>query len=613
MNVQIQRVGHHETDLRFLELRERYYRNMSGHECSNEGIVPVCAKVSDLAEWKNNTAVRPGIECQLSKNCWIVTGRVNIDAYEKLSNAPYVLNLMVASPIYQPNLETALREIKLSPCETISQQKLDQAAKGVFVGIVDLGCNFTHPSLRKRSGKTRIHTLWIQQAAETQNNSSNISGREYTRKEINRALATSDPFAALGYKFPTCVDAKSGKMVKNSHGTHVTDIAAGNKGVASKAKIIFVDIDADDRNKISESTCVLDAVTYIFNKANDRPCVVNISLGQNLGPHDGTSLYELLLDKLLTERPNRAIVVAAGNTHEVGAHVYGKVDEGLHTTVTWRILRISPSDNEMQIWYSQNDEFEVEIVDPQNRLVGTLALGDILNAEDLVKGWRIRCKHEKCEINGDHLFEILHPSGSTDLGDWKFRLHGKRVNDGNFHGWIEKKAPPTTEFLDADPNYTLGSLATGRETIVVGSYHTRENTPISYFSSAGPTRDEREKPDVSAPGQDILAASAEGNQIARMSGTSMAAPIVTGLVARLLGQALLNGKVLSSSEIRDAVITTCRKNPPHSENWNNRYGHGRISAEMIAPPWAIANLPTVSLRTRIYQLFQNLLRTLDFN
>jgi len=137
-----------------------------------------------------------------------------------------------------------------------------------------------------------------------------------------------------------------------------------------------------------------------------------------------------------------------------------------------------------------------------------------------------------------------------------------------------KFAPPH------DNTHTVGSLSCGRLPLVVGSYDAHKTAlPLSYFSSAGPTRDGREKPDVSAPGHDVLAAkSRTGTGVVRKSGTSMAAPAVAGLVALVLAEARARSLNLTIAETRDIVTSAARRNPPHGMDWHDRYGVGRVSA-----------------------------------
>ena len=103
--------------------------------------------------------------------------------------------------------------------------------------------------------------------------------------------------------------------------------------------------------------------------------------------------------------------------------------------------------------------------------------------------------------------------------------------------------------------------------------------PISFFSSAGPTRDGRQKPEISAPGHGVFAAhSRTFTGVVPKNGTSMAAPAVAGIVALVLGEARERGLDLSAAEVRDIVAASARRSPPGGTAWHDRFGHGRIDA-----------------------------------
>jgi len=98
--------------------------------------------------------------------------------------------------------------------------------------------------------------------------------------------------------------------------------------------------------------------------------------------------------------------------------------------------------------------------------------------------------------------------------------------------------------VDANMDLSIGDPANLDEAIAVGSVH-KENPytyGVSYFSSRGPTADGRQKPDVVAPGERIISCRHDhvprGTKVdelyVEMSGTSMAAPHVSGLLAAFL-------------------------------------------------------------------------------
>jgi serine protease AprX len=81
--------------------------------------------------------------------------------------------------------------------------------------------------------------------------------------------------------------------------------------------------------------------------------------------------------------------------------------------------------------------------------------------------------------------------------------------------------------------------ANAKDAIAVGSVHKSEphTYGVSYFSSKGPTGDGRHKPDIVAPGEKVISCSIntdQGYEYEERSGTSMAAPHVSGAIAAFL-------------------------------------------------------------------------------
>ncbi|MCJ8278425.1 MAG: S8 family serine peptidase, partial [Rivularia sp. ALOHA_DT_140] len=162
------------------------------------------------------------------------------------------------------------------------------------------------------------------------------------------------------------------------------------------------------------------------------------------------------------------------------------------------------------------------------------------------------------------------------------------VSRAIFHAWIEREDGSQTSFLPPHDNtHTVNSIGCGHNIIMVGSYNpTKPNQPLSYFSSSGPTRDGRQKPDFIAPGQNIwAAASLTTTKSYRKSGTSMSAPFVTGIVALILSEANARNISLDVNQIRDILIKSAENNIPEDPLLKARYGYGAIDINA-----AISNL-----------------------
>ena len=77
----------------------------------------------------------------------------------------------------------------------------------------------------------------------------------------------------------------------------------------------------------------------------------------------------------------------------------------------------------------------------------------------------------------------------------------------------------------------------------------------AYFSSFGPTPDGRVKPDVSGPGVMVAAVASNGQGMTGANGTSLSAPLVTGLIACLM-QAVPEA---TNQQLLDAVRATANQ------------------------------------------------------
>jgi subtilisin family serine protease len=574
--------------------------------------IAVIAKVTDVAAWESLSEVRVGSTISLgtdgdSSKPSIVTARVAVTRLDFVRQQPFVVSLKAPRPVV-PALDATTQETGARP-NLLPAGNATDGGEGVVVGIVDFGCDFAHRNLMK-SGKTRVETIWDQGGQHTPG-SGVPYGRLIERAAINAALSASDPYASLGYG----PDPDRPGVPPGSHGTHVADIAAGNgkgsgvAGVAPKAAVIFVELAADDvpwmgsqvvGKSFGDSVQLLEAVRFIFDRAGSRPCVVNLSLGTNGGPHDGTTLVEEGFDRMVREADNRAIVIAASNSFSDGIHAAGRVPAGGQFDLRWRVPVADVTGNEIEIWYPGPDRFTCDLVAPNGDVVVTVAPGD--NQAMALGNQVVVFASSRLDDpnNHDNMIGIF-LERDLPAGDWTIRLRGDTVQDGRFHAWIERDDRRPSTFLEPlDNSHTLGSISTGHETIVVGSYDAHKTQlPLSFFSSAGPTRDGRHKPEVSAPGHAVLAAhSRTRTGVVSKSGTSMAAPSVTGIVALVLAQARAQGVRLTSRDIRQAVIQTARRNPPPGVGWDSRYGFGRISASAAVATVMQGGAAPTTARTR---------------
>ena len=438
--------------------------------------------------------------------------------------------------------------------------------RGSLIGVVDWGCDFAHPNLLSSTGRTRLLALWDQRASRRRPPSPYGYGVVHDAAAIDRALGARDPFDALGYD-PVDVDVDG----SGTHGTHVLDIAAGAPrvgpgGVAPGADLVFVHLanPPSGPRGIGSSVSLVEAVHFIARTAAGRPWVVNLSLGSHCGPHDGTTLVEQALDAVVTERPGQSVVQSCGNYALRPIHATGRLRAGERAAIDWRVDPTDQTENEVEVWYPGSDALVIELVAPDGTRVVHAppdSHGPIVYRRRTVGRFAHRTRDPN---NGDHHASLrLDPVGG---GDWRVVLKALTVVSGEYHVWVERDElrPGSQSRLSraqAVPTGTTGTICNGRHTIAVGA-HDPATGALAPFSSKGPTRDGREKPDVTAPGIGILAARSEPDghgegdaYLTAKSGTSMASPHVAGTVALLYEAA---GRPLAADEVRRILVETAK-------------------------------------------------------
>jgi subtilisin family serine protease len=547
----------------------------------------VIARISDVRAWADHPSVRSiSVSPILPDRTVIATGRVPVNRIQGLRRESFVLSLKAAHRVRR-QLSATVPELAANQ---LPETSASNGGKGVVIGIIDNGCDFAHPNFRTAAGATRLVGIWDQSQPLRPVDAGRVKyGRFFTTDEINAALRHGDPYSALGYS-----------PAQGAHGTHVMDIAAGNglgtgqAGIAPQADLLFVEISAGDAAiaaalppGLGDSVHLVEAVSLIFETAGTLPCVVNVSLGSNSGPHDGSSLVERMFDSITAAGPNRCIAVAAGNAFADGIHFGGHLGPGSVVDLDWVLDDPLADDAELEIWYAGDDRFTVDILSPDGRLIVSVPAGGSRNLT--VAG------HSKVMVsnrladpnNGDNQIAVFLGGGAPG-GIWKVRLHAVAAGNGDFHAWIERDDSDQSAF-DSDPadnTHTISSLAGGCGTIVVGAYSAHDVAkPLHFGSAAGPTRDGRPKPDVSAPGVNVAAANARQPGTLVLSGTSMAAPATTGAIALLVAEAHAKGVPLSAADIRKQLFSSA----PPAPAADPRYGVGRVSAGSLIQQFLTAH------------------------
>ena len=163
-------------------------------------------------------------------------------------------------------------------------------------------------------------------------------------------------------------------------------------------------------------------------------------------------------------------------------------------------------------------------------------------------------------------------------GIWRILIRNSLDIRETFHLWLPVRGfiSDETYFLRPDPDTTITDPGNAQYPITVTAYdHTRNS--IYIHASRGYSRSGQIKPDLAAPGVNILGASASGIRLTRMSGTSVAAAHLAGAAAILLHWGLLDGSYpyLNTPVLKSIFVRGAQRNPALTYP-NREYGYGTL-------------------------------------
>ena len=470
--------------------------------------------------------------------------------------------------------------------------------EGILVAVIDSGVDYFHPDFRHEDGSTRIAALWDQTAGlmDAKQRSGGdrpgppegfVRGIEYSSEEINEALnaeGREEAYAIVPERDVT------------GHGTQVLGIAAGNgrasggrfRGVAPDSTIIVVKMENARRDGFPRTTELMQALEYVMRKAEElgMPVAVNLSFGNVYGPHRGTSLLETYID-MLAERGRSVIVAGTGNEGNTGGHVSGRLSAGEEKEIEFLINDFEPSMN-LQIWKNYADVYRITVIHPNGSIAGPFGqeIGTSryrLGSTELLVYYG---EPGPYQIQQEIFIEFIPMETYLDSGIWRVVLTPQHIVTGEYHLWMPdvKARNVGTRFLQPTSGATLTIPSTASSVIAVGAYDARQNVFASFSGRGWPGETFGVRPDLAAPGVAITTTAPGGGYVS-VTGTSFAAPFVTGAAALLMQWGIVRGNdpYLYGEKVR-AYLRRGARQIPGFEQWpNDQMGYGALCVRDSLP------------------------------
>lgn len=493
-----------------------------------------------------------------------VINRIGLNYYGVHINRDEIPSINIQNFPYLsiPKCYGLMNEISLEQSGILTVQNypgLNLKGKDVLIGFVDTGINYTNPAFLDSFGNSRILAIWDQTIESDFAPEDFGFGTVYNKEEIDSALRAETPFNLV----PT--------RDENGHGTFLASVAAGSPneaenftGVAPESNIVVVKCKEakaylkeyyriPPESIAYQENDIIIGIRFLLSIANQqqKPIVICLGMGTNLGDHTGTSPLGSYLNDIVST-PGVAVSVCTGNEAAAQHHFKGgPLKENQFEDVEIRVPENSYGFT-LELWATSPDLYTVSIIAPSGetipRIPARLDQNEIyrfiFEPTSIAVDYRIAEQQ-----SGDQLINMRFINPSS--GIWRIRVYGSATNIGTYDMWL-----PITGFLNGetiflrpDPLITLTEPSPADAVVTVSAYNA---TDISLYleSGRGFTRTGRIKPEFASPGVNIQGTVNSG-RYEEQSGTSYAAAITAGALALIFQWAITQSK-------DPALVTTAR-------------------------------------------------------
>ena len=477
------------------------------------------------------------------------------------------------------------REFDAGPLEVsgiLAQQQppLELTGRSVVMAFLDTGISYENPVFRFSDGSSRILAIWDQTDQSGTAPEGIGYGSEYTRKKINEALFSEDPFSVVP------------ERDENGHGTAMASVAAGSRlqegtaftGAAPDADIVVVKLRPAKRYlrefyQVAEEVPaysaddIMFAVKYVqqFAVPLYRPLVICLGTGTSLGSHTGGSLLSEYLQSIAA-RISHAVVIGGGNEGNTAGHFRAALKE----EETKAEIRVGENVRGFtaELWGTLPAVFRISVRSPGGELIPEtdFRLGASVDYTFVYEKTRVRIDYMTNETNtGNELILLRFTLPSP--GVWTISVRGLRSLSGSiFDLWLLPKQflDGEVSFLAPDPDVTLTMPSYAEDAVTVTSYNSG-NGSFFYRSGRGFSRTGKIKPDLAAPGVGVSTVNGP------YSGGSMAAALTAGAVAQMFQWCVYenNYRRISGRGIR-SFLNRGAQRQEQGEYPSRLWGYGRL-------------------------------------
>ncbi len=515
-----------------------------------------------------------------------------VDTQYSILHAPLTEHLATSEEIGYasvPKLYTFIDTVSLEASGILAiqlQPYLALTGRGVLMGFLDSGIDYTHPAFRNPDGTTRILRIW-DQTDQTGNTPAGMNyGTEYTDVQLNEALFSADSASVVP------------EQDTNGHGTSAAGIACGSAdpdndftGAAPNCGILFVRLKEakqylrdyflipENATAYQENDLML-GIRYMVDISRQlrMPLIICITLGTNQGGHTGTTPFE---NVLTSAQFNSGICVITGTGNEGGKghHFYGRLENREASTEVELLVDEETSGFTIEFWADAPDLFSIGFTSPLGETIQPVQprTNTSLDFSFLLEYSRITLSYFVVEMLSGAQLALIRFRTPTP-GIWRIRVVSKNHVSGVFHMWlpISGLVDPAIRFYAPSADTTLVTPSCASSVITASTYNAYNNS-LYINSGRGYTRNGLIKPDFAAPGVN-LSAPVPGGRYSALTGSCAASALTAGAAALLMEGGLRRDipRYFTTAEIRSLFLRGTQRS--YAASYPNReWGYGTMN------------------------------------